>query len=414
MTKPKGNGTKRKVKATAAKAKVPAKGPTIATSASPKAAPMSAGPKAASKAPTIPTKQEPKEDPRKFGGRLFVENYKPSTDVLDPMRDRVRGAVMWSAYGDSCGMPFEGQAPFQIFKRAKGWVDGLHDPSNNFDRYLSRGGWTDDTQLKLAILQSMIDCDAEIDMDDIAHHHVRMLDAGPRGWGSSTRDSVTRLKRGKGWKESGQVGGAGNGIPMKISPVGLKYGLLYGDEIKAGTFKYGGLARDCRNIAVMTHRDSRAVISGIIHSVLVAWAINDVDPLENWDRLVRMITRLEEHFPKEADTLSERFEHIPANLGKGPEYFAHLFRTGCFVVESYPFSVATYLIYRKDVVGGILAAVNAGGDCDSTAAMVGDLCGAEAGLGIEDRTLALEEHDNLLGTIDAFYDAVRASSPGIL
>lgn len=371
--------------------------------------------KAPAKNPTLPfkTTEAPKPptihyDPRKNGAKLFVESYSISPSK-DPMLDRVRGTIMWSAYGDSCGMPFEGQAPFQIYKRAKGWVTGLSTPENNFERYLSRGGWTDDTQLKLAIMQSYIDCDGVLDMEDMGYHHVRMLDVGPRGWGSSTRDSVIRIKKGIPWNKSGQVGGAGNGIPMKISIVGLKYGLLYGDELKAGTFQYGALAKECRNIAIMTHRDSRAVISGIVHAVLVAWAINDIDPIVNWDRLMTMIRRLEEHFPKELDTLSERFEQIPGNLHRGAEYFAHLFRTGCFVVESYPFSVATYLIYRKDVVGGILAAVNAGGDCDSTAAMVGDLCGAEVGLGTEDLTLPLEEHDKLLGTIDAFYDTVRAS-----
>lgn len=377
--------------------KAPGKAPTFSGGT------QASAPKMASPGPT------PREDPRKMGSKIFVEDYPVYDGDFDAVRDRVRGTVMWSAYGDSCGMPFEGQAPFQIFKRNKGWVTGLEAPGNNFERYLSRGGWTDDTQLKLALLQSYIDCEAKLDMEDMAYHHVRMLDAGPRGWGSSTRDSTVRLKHGVSWRKSGAVGGAGNGIPMKVSIVGLKYGMLYRDEIKAGTFKYGELAGEVRNIAIMTHRDTRAVIAGVIHAVLVAWAINDVDPIENWDRLMKMILRLEEHFGKEDETLSERFSHIPANLHRGAEYFAHLYRTGCFVVESYPFSVATYLIYRKDVVGGTLAAVNAGGDCDSTAAMVADLCGAEAGLGIEDRTLALEEHDNLLGTIDAFYDTVRAS-----
>lgn len=361
-------------------------------------------------APTIVKPATPRvEDVRKMGSKLFVENYPVYAGDFDSVRDRVRGTVMWSVYGDSAGMPFEGQAPFQIYKRNGGWVTGLAKPDNNFARYLGRGGWTDDTQLKLAILQSYIDCDGQLDMEDMAYHHVRMLDAGPRGWGGSTRDSTLRLKKGVSWRKSGQPDGAGNGIPMKVSIVGLKYGMMCRDEILDGTFKYGPLATEVRNIAIMTHRDTRAVIAGIIHAVLVAWAINDVDPLENWDRLMKMILRLEEHFGKEADTLSERFDHIPGNLHRGAEYFAHLYRTGCFVVESYPFSVATYLIHRKNVVAGILDAVNAGGDCDSTAAMVGDLCGAEAGLGIEDRTLALEEHDNLLGTIDAFYDTVRAS-----
>jgi len=204
---------------------------------------------------------------------------------------------------------------------------------------------------------------------------------------------------------SGKPGGAGNGVAMKCSPLGIFHGVRHSVDIKAAEFKYKDLASDARNLAVMTHRDSRAVISGIVHCILVAWAMNDVDPVERWDDLMRVMTRLEGIFPDEYDLLSERFEHIPLNLDRGDvEYFAHLYRTGCFVVESYPFSVACYLLHRKDPVGGILAAVNAGGDCDSTAAIVGDLCGAEAGLGEEDRTLQLEQHDLLLGLTDDFYD----------
>jgi len=370
--------------------------------------------KAKAKAPTIPPRkkdEKPPPDPRQFGVRLFVEPYTPVEDD-DPVRDRVRGSFLWSAYGDSCGMPFEGQAPFQIYKRnGNDWVKGLRNPRNNFSRYLGRGGWTDDTQLKLAIMQSIIDCKGEVDMEDIGYHHARMYDAGPRGWGGSTRESVLRLKRGTPWRRAGKPGGAGNGIAMKIAPLGWLYGILHADDLKGGTFRYKALAENARDIAIMTHRDSRAVISGVVQSILVAWAMNDVDPLENWDRLMTLITRLEGIFPDEYDLLSERFEHIPANLDRGVEFFAHLYRTGCFVVESYPFAVATYLIHRKDVLEGVHAAVNAGGDCDSTAAIVGDLCGAEAGLGEElaNRTLALEEHDLLLGTVDAFYDAVRAT-----
>ena len=371
------------------------------------------------KAPTIPARKpdraasghNPPADPRSDGDRYFPIAFKPVKDDTDLVRDRVRGSFMWSVYGDSCGMPFEGQAPFAIYKRnGNDWVKGLRSPRNNFSRYMGRGGWTDDTQLKVAIMQSIIESDGVVDMDNIADHHCRMWREGPRGWGGSTRESVQRLLRGAPWQRSGKPGGAGNGIAMKIAPIGWMYGIKYSKELKDGSFRYKDLAENARNIAIMTHRDSRAVISGVVQSILVAWAINDIDPIANWDRLMTLIRRLEALFPEENDTLSERFEHILPNLGKGEEYFAHLYRTGCFVVESYPFSVATYLIYRNDVLGGIHAAVNAGGDCDTTAAIVGDLCGAEAGLGEEkeNRTLALEQHDLLLGTLDAFYDTVCA------
>ena len=363
------------------------------------------------KGPTLPPRraapQAPKVDSRQDGSRYFLgQDFVPDPTTPTDLQDRVRGAIMWSAYGDSAGMPFEGRAPLEIYRRNGGaWVTGLVKPGNNFSRYLDKGGWTDDTQLKIALMLAFLEGGSQWDMDLVARHHVRSADIGMRGWGGSTRESVMKLKRGTPWRQSGKKGGAGNGIPMKISPLALSYAVKYSADIKAGTFRYGELVSLARNIAIMTHRDTRAVLSGICHCILMIWAVNDVDPVDRWDDLMRLLRRVEDALPDMGESLTSRLEWIPGNLHRDVEYFAHLYRTGCFVLESYPFSVATYLLYRSNVVEGTLAAVNAGGDCDSTAAIVGDLCGAEAGLGTEDRTLELEQHDNLLGLADAFYYA---------
>lgn len=377
------------------RAKTPAKTPTV-------------GQRRPAKTPT--GRKAPQPDRRGDGAAYFLRDFTPHTGAVDPLRDRVRGSILWSAYGDSCGMPFEGQAPLAIHERNGGeWVEGLEVPGNNFSRYLGRGGWTDDTQLSICLMNAFIECGGNWDMDAIARHHVASFDIGPRGWGSSTRESVLKLKRGASWRKSGKPGGAGNGIPMKIGPVALSFGIRHAQEIKDGNFQYSELVNLARNIAVMTHRDSRAVVAGICHCILTVWAMNDVDPVERWDDLMNLLRRVEATLPDMGETISSRLDWIQrAGLGRDVEYFAHLYRTGCFVIESYPFSVATYLLYRANVVDGILAAVNAGGDCDTTAAIVGDLCGAEAGLGTEDRTLDLEQHNNLLGIADAFYDSAAS------
>lgn len=369
------------------------------------------------KAPTAPAKAPtPRADRRADGSQYFLGDYTPFPNIVDDLHSRFRGAFMWSAYGDACGMPFETKAPLEIFDRNGGWVTGLTHPKNSFGAYLKSGGWTDDTQLKLAIMEAVLN-EGEVNMPAIAQGHVRIWDVGARGWGGSTRESVLKLKKGVPWQRSGKRGGAGNGIPMKVGVIGALYGIAYSTELKAGEWRtdsrnlYRDLAVDVRNIAVMTHMDSRAIVSGIVHAVLVAWAMNDIDPLEKWDDLMRMVDRLESIFPTTDVPLSSRLKFIEPNIDRDVEYFAHLFRTGCFVVESYPFSVATYLLYRDKVMEGVLAAVNCGGDCDSTASMVGELCGAEAGLNPDPNcpTLGLEEHDLLLGAADAYYDYCRNS-----
>ncbi|MEK7512006.1 MAG: ADP-ribosylglycohydrolase family protein, partial [Patescibacteria group bacterium] len=54
--------------------------------------------------------------------------------------------------------------------------------------------------------------------------------------------------------------------------------------------------------------------------------------------------------------------------------------TSCFSLESIPFSMATFLRHPTDFRAGVLEAVNAGGDTDSNAAMVGALIGANCGV----------------------------------
>ncbi|OGZ87899.1 MAG: hypothetical protein A2561_01105 [Candidatus Staskawiczbacteria bacterium RIFOXYD1_FULL_32_13] len=355
------------------------------------------------------SKKETPPDLRGEGHRYFTKSYGPSSYPRDPVLDKFLGCILWGAYGDAAGMPFETIAPLDIYNRnGKAWVTGLTAPKNSFASFLKLGGWTDDTQLTIALMEAFVET-GSWDMNVIAKHHVRSLGIGARGWGGSTRESVMRLRSGVPWNKSGKPGGSGNGIPMKIGSAGLYFGMVYSDEIKAGTFKLSSLANIVKNISIMTHRDSRAVTAGIFQSILIALAMNDVDPMSKWDQIMDYTIKVEKQLPDMGETLSSRLEFIPDNLHRDVEYFAHLYRTGCYVIESYPFSVACYLKYRKNAHEGVLAAVNAGGDCDTTAAIVGNLCGAEAGIGDDAMELVkdVEQYHNIVGLVNAFYNSIR-------
>ena len=56
--------------------------------------------------------------------------------------------------------------------------------------------------------------------------------------------------------------------------------------------------------------------------------------------------------------------------------------TGCFALESGPFAIGTFLQNPMNFRHEVLTAINAGGDTDSNASIVGALIGANAGLGV--------------------------------
>jgi ADP-ribosylglycohydrolase len=54
--------------------------------------------------------------------------------------------------------------------------------------------------------------------------------------------------------------------------------------------------------------------------------------------------------------------------------------TSSFALESVPFSVATFFRWPTDYATAVCEAIRAGGDTDTTAAMVGAMVGANVGL----------------------------------
>ena len=358
------------------------------------------------------------------GASYFSGVYPPYTPSNEKGRENFISSFMWGVYGDACGMPFESQSPMDIYAHNNNqWVSGLTEPKNAHKKNLKLGGWTDDTQLKIAIMESILS-EGDINMESIAEGHVRMLGLGPRGWGGSTRDSVMKLKAGVPWDKSGYHDepekGGGNGIPMKTGVIGAYYAAKYGDHLTStgswylptGLSVYTLIANSVRDIAIMTHLDSRPIIAGIVQAILVAWGVLD-HPLD-WERMMRMIQKLEDFFPNDGDTLSSRLIHI--DLDRDLEYHAHIFRTGCYVLESYSFTIAAYLLYRNqsypgetnfipdDIPEWTHQVINCGGDCDSTASMFAELVGATQA-GDSELWAPLEEVDRLKSLAAAFWDS---------
>jgi len=328
-------------------------------------------------------------------------------------RSKARGAIVGTAIGDAFGMPLEGLSPATIagkFGAPRSMVAPIEGTWAHKTHKLRRGQWTDDTQLMLAIGESVV-AKGFLDFDDIARRHVLCLD-DPRGWGRSTLTGIGRIKTGVDWWNSAAPDGAGNGTPMKIAPIGILLAL--------GRIKRFEAVTAIVNISRMTHGDPRPAVAGVIQADAIAKAIiHGTDGLYSAIMAAQALAEIMElsmdephdafHISlswaiskavgmvKEGRTLSE----IRADVG-----------AQSFVVQSFPFMLAAVLKYRDDPEACLIELAAQGGDADTTCAMAGALLGAAHGLSSfpERWRRPLEGYGRLLAMADGLCELLKSPS----
>jgi ADP-ribosylglycohydrolase len=313
------------------------------------------------------------------------------------MKDKVRGAIVGVAIGDALGMPVESLKPKTIkkyFKRIETYK--APNPKTKCFHKLKRGQWTDDTQLTLAIGESIVS-KKSIDYEDIADRHVDMFLNGKRGWGKATKKGIQKILNGGNWWDSGGLNEAGNGPPMKIAPIGILYGINIINKIEMITA--------CTNISKMTHGDSRAIVGAILQSMLIGAALRGgVTSLkEEMFHLQVNAEYLEDNFSDEC--LNKKFNNIIYTSTMPDKTIRDLFGVGPFINESLPFTYTMVYKYINNPNKCLECIVNQGGDSDTTGAIAGSLLGAVHGYskfplkwrrGLEERPRLIKLADSLL------------------
>ena len=133
--------------------------------------------------------------------------------------DRIKGMLLGGAIGDALGMPVESNDNDKTLTaiRRLGGIRDFLAPQNHVFRSLKRlrpGCWTDDTQLTLAIANSIIRC-GSTNYDDIACAHINAFEnLELRGWSGTTKQSCRRLAQGTSRIRSGKQGSACNAVAM--------------------------------------------------------------------------------------------------------------------------------------------------------------------------------------------------------
>lgn len=310
--------------------------------------------------------------------------------------DAVRGSLVGAAIGDALGMPVESMTRKEIMaatggKGVRGYIAPLQTRIKDTIG-LAPGSTTDDTQLMLAVARSLIR-KRRFWLEDQARELVREFDRKTFGWGGTTTVAAEELKL---WFESkGKQGrgpeemtpkpkkageSLGTGPAMKVEPLAIFTALrsgMDGDRLVIDVLDHGFL----------THGDPRASIAALSVAAVIApamWSFlpqceNDMTANGGPLRTARFFV----------PAIIENAEKRCASYEPSPPTYSSCLElamrgknvgTGYSSLCAVPTAVAIFFRNPAKFRRGVLEAVNAGGDTDTMASMVGGMVGAHLGL----------------------------------
>ena len=222
---------------------------------------------------------------------------------------------------------------------------------------------------------------------------MRALDQSTLGWGGSTEDAIRKLKNGASPEKAGipvkEGRGLGNGVCMKLAPVAA-YFYWEGRNIE-------DCIDDIAAYTALTHKTDEALACSLaLTAVFFECFRNDIASFSVQcciDAAIHASTLGEGKFLSYAEDVC-----IPSILNTlrdvnrvSSEEIIDRYGGGqCTVFHSLPFSLA-FFFKNYHSFTSVYEVINAGGDTDSNAAIVGALLGALCG----DQTLPWEYIDGL-------------------
>jgi ADP-ribosyl-[dinitrogen reductase] hydrolase len=300
---------------------------------------------------------------------------------------KVQGSLMGVCIGDAMGMPVEIWEHDKIMALNDG--HGITDFISPLQKRiwdtaeLKAGDTTDDWQLTRAVATSIIRTKGLFDIVDCAEEHVRALDLSLFGWGKTTQNAIEAIKRGERIPgrdplpptEPGK--GCGNGVVMKVTPLPLSDFVLGASN--------GSLWHDIHQLGSITHPDIRASIAAYPVALMIQCGLHP-QKIESTDEGLRLLEKVIPHVKKTEKQYGVTTELVSDHLSliidntESADALRNAVGCGFHATQTAAFSIGTFLRHPTDFRAGILEAVNAGGDTDTNASVVGALIGANCGL----------------------------------
>lgn len=325
------------------------------------------------------------------------------------LHDKVRGCFLGLSIGDALGLPVECISA-ELIARQYGRITAyFQNPRHKYFDGRPAGSWSDDTQLSLAVARALI-ASGGIDLDAVASEHCAEYQRSLAGWGSTTREAVARMVAGEHWSRSALTDtpnrGVGNGVAMKVAPVGLYLALTNpASDEPHFTESIDRLAK----LATMTHFTSMAVTSGFAQALVVRHCLlssPDTFDVKAFIRTVVNAGSLGRSFLPHTiteDDLGERLKLLERHEEYPPERIIEELRGSPYVFESLPFTLM-FFVRSPLSIDSLFDVVSAGGDADSNASMLGALLGSLHGTSIfPDHLVAgLQDRKAVLDVADQF------------
>lgn len=265
--------------------------------------------------------------------------------------------------GDALGMPFEGHSHHTIKSQ-------FNRVCKMMEVRLGKGTYTDDTEMMIAIAESLIACKgfngphmAQCFLDNF---HLE------RGYGAGTIKALSLIKSGTAWNHAGKMvfngGSFGNGAAMRIAPVSV----LYYDNLKT-----------LRTIASKATLITHAHLLGKEGAILQAYAISLAMQLKAEDTFdtSHFLQKLLNYLLPEARVYKKKLEILGKLLGKDNDLEIIITQLGndSSAPNSVPTALYCFLSHPHSFEDALVHAVGLGGDTDTIAAMTGAISGAYHG-----------------------------------
>jgi ADP-ribosylglycohydrolase len=294
--------------------------------------------------------------------------------------------LLGTCIGDALGVPFETKLvnnPDLVKWDGKTFLGSEH-------HNLLPGQYSDDGQMSIMVAESLIKYG--FNPQDLSERYVDWIVSGrARGYGKTTLLAVHNLMEGKHWTKSGVPGSYGNGTAMRAAPFGVYFRDSLTDVINV-----------CIADSQITHASEEAEAGSIAIGLAVAYAIhNDTDHL---------LDRIYPHLP------DSKVKSVIYTLGSlvnakhiAPSSALQVLGTKADVRQTVPAALYCFLKFNN-YHDAVLAAIKAGGDTDTTAAIVGALFGAKLGMqGIDRSFYVVEDFDRLVQLDNQLYNRSSGS-----
>ncbi len=301
-------------------------------------------------------------------GRVLEDMIKNKEQV----QDSIKGAIIGCACGDAYGMPYEGLTKEQITtfhgkKISEKYIDSEY---SRHTKGLKRGSYTDDTQLTLATVESILEKE-DVDVEDIGrrfaelYKHKKLIGAG-----RSTKFALKNITKGASAYESGLEDAYGCGAAMRISPLAA---------ISAeGHYK----SIIVNHVASITHNNkigfqSAYLLGGAIKTVMFDDDYLDKELLKSNFKNIPKLNRFDFE-PKKYSLIKKIHDNLD-HIDEPIDVLAEKIGVSGLANESVVYALFCFVKEPHDFKKLMNYSVRNGGDTDSIASMTGTLYGALQG-----------------------------------